>query len=131
MKLCSKCNVQKSFEYFYVSLRSKDGLQSRCKNCNGKSATEWSRQNYTPEAGRIKYLKKYGMTPEKYQNLFEKQNSACKTCGRVGLDLKIDHCHTGGQVRGLLCNGCNTALGLVKESRETLLNLIKYLENSG
>lgn len=41
---------------------------------------------------------------------------------------KVDHCHTTGKVRGLLCNNCNTALGLVDDKIEVLKRMIKYLK---
>ena len=40
----------------------------------------------------------------------------------------IDHCHITNKVRGVLCNNCNTALGLVKDNRQTLLNMLQYLD---
>lgn len=56
----------------------------------------------------------------------------CQNCGREpgSRRLHIDHCHTTGKVRGVLCNGCNIALGGVEDNIETLRGLIKYLEQS-
>jgi len=42
----------------------------------------------------------------------------------------IDHCHNTGKVRGILCNHCNIALGLLKDNTETLLNAIVYLKTN-
>ena len=44
--------------------------------------------------------------------------------------LHIDHCHDSGKVRGLLCHGCNTAIGLFKENIDTMLKAIKYLKDN-
>jgi len=41
----------------------------------------------------------------------------------------IDHCHNTGEVRGVLCAGCNLAIGHAKEDINTLNNMIKYLTN--
>lgn len=59
------------------------------------------------------------------------QNGCCAACktdqpgNRYG--WVIDHCHATGKVRGLLCHGCNLALGNVKDNPETLRCLITYL----
>ena len=47
---------------------------------------------------------------------------------RTGKSLAVDHCHTTGEVRGLLCFGCNTALGRFKDDPTLLKNAIKYLQ---
>jgi len=45
-----------------------------------------------------------------------------------GFHMNVDHDHKTGKVRGLLCNGCNRGLGLLKE--ENLLSAIQYLEQA-
>jgi hypothetical protein len=53
----------------------------------------------------------------------------CEVC-RVpsARPLHFDHCHNTGVFRGWLCYGCNIALGMVKNSPETLIKLAKYLK---
>jgi hypothetical protein len=63
------------------------------------------------------------------------QEHKCKGCKRDFSEvakgrLHVDHCHTSGKVRGLLCHNCNLALGLLKDKIEVLANLIVYLEES-
>lgn len=57
----------------------------------------------------------YGITLEDYNRLFVKQNGKCWICGVHASDLKgplqVDHIHSTGKVRGLLCNKCNVRLG--------------------
>lgn len=78
-------------------------------------------------------LKKYGITSEQYKELYEKQDGKCCICGKHKPDsgrdgLAVDHCHTEGHVRGLLCPNCNMGLGSFFDNIETLQNAIKYLE---
>ena len=56
-----------------------------------------------------------------------KKAEACEVCGST-FRLCIDHDHTTGEARGTLCNGCNTSLGMTKESISTLMGLVKYIQ---
>ena len=83
-----------------------------------------------------KIMKQYGLSVDRFNEIFESQDSKCCICGsidpgRKGTRWLVDHCHNTNRVRGILCHRCNTALGLVSDSIETLNNMIKYLkENS-
>jgi hypothetical protein len=81
-----------------------------------------------------KQLKKYGITPEDYDNMYNKQNGCCKICKIHQSDLKIrlcvDHCHETGKVRGLLCKHCNTVLGMAKDNIDILEEAKQYLINN-
>ena len=80
-----------------------------------------------------KLKKKYGMTLEQYDELFAQQDGRCGACGeeeRLEGPLSIDHDHTTGIVRGLLCRSCNLALGHAFDSPERLRQLITYLETT-
>ena len=77
-------------------------------------------------------LKKYGITHIDYINLFNKQGGKCVICkihrDKLNQDLCVDHCHKTGNVRGLLCNSCNTGIGLLKEDVQILLSAIEYVK---
>ena len=81
---------------------------------------------------RDTYLKRlYGLSLEEYNNMTEQQNSLCYVCNQPpkgGKRLAVDHCHTTGTVRRLLCANCNTTLGLVNEDINIMNKLIKYIE---
>lgn len=73
----------------------------------------------------------YGIDFEDWARLYARQHGECAGC-RAYLDpsantTHVDHCHETKQVRGLLCAGCNHALGKVKDSVETLVRLAVYL----
>jgi hypothetical protein len=72
----------------------------------------------------------YGLEPKEYDELLFKQNNGCAICAEKPKtkSLHVDHCHTTGTVRGLLCHGCNTAIGLLKEDKDIMQKAIKYLE---
>lgn len=73
----------------------------------------------------------YGLSEEDLARLYDAQGRKCGGCGKgiglTGKDVHVDHCHSTGRVRGLLCQGCNIALGAAKDSHETLHNLAHYL----
>lgn len=75
---------------------------------------------------------RYGINNAIYASLIKGQNYSCATCRRHASVFKrglvIDHNHDTGVVRGLLCTGCNTALGHVLEKPEVLRALANYLE---
>lgn len=81
-----------------------------------------------PEKVRARWRRwKYGLSEEAYDHLLFKQNHACAGC-RVVTKLVIDHDHNDGKVRGLLCDPCNRAIGIVKDEPKTLRALADYLE---
>ena len=78
-------------------------------------------------------VKRYGITIEQYENMLDIQKSKCYICDTFVDNTKnnylhVDHNHTTGKVRKLLCMGCNASLGLIKENKNTLLKMIEYLK---
>ena len=79
----------------------------------------------------------FGIDAERYQEMLVEQNDVCAICKQPertadGLsgktkDLAIDHDHTTGAVRALLCSSCNTALGLFQDSPVLLDAAKQYL----
>lgn len=115
--------------YFAKDKRSQDGLTYYCKSCRNKKVSTYNSANYKPEQKRRYALKRYfGITLEQYEEMFIKQNGVCALCGmKPQKPLSVDHCHTTNRVRGLLCQPCNMALGLLKDNIKTLQNAINYL----
>ena len=116
-----------------------DGLHSQCKKCNNNSrslhkkrfpekAKQWNKKNphYT--------LSKLGVdvTAKDYEFLLIKQNNACAICKHVPSEkekrLSIDHDHKTNKVRGLLCNNCNTGLGMFQDNIDFLNSAVRYLK---
>jgi hypothetical protein len=81
---------------------------------------------------RSKLIRVYGITSAGYDEMLRTQGGVCAICGVFRLAknrkyLHIDHDHTTGKVRGLLCNGCNSSLGLLKEDPMRMLHMIEYV----
>lgn len=86
-----------------------------------------TRKNYT-HAAHI--MEKYGLTAEEYQRMYEHQGGFCAICKRArGLrrKLSVDHCHTTGEVRGLLCSSCNKYLGHLRDEPAAFYRAADYL----
>jgi hypothetical protein len=148
-KLCRKCDTIKPLGDFYRARNGKasgDKLvyKTPCKSCQSGLARNWQLAN--PE--RTKRQKKawrlrtdYGITIEEYEARLTAQSGRCAICGldesRSNLGngnfmLSVDHCHDSGAIRGLLCNNCNRAIGMLGDDPEILKRAIQYLvEGSG
>ena len=82
------------------------------------------------------YVRVYGITINEYLQLAEEHNYECAICGRenfaMGTNhsgcLVVDHNHTTGKVRGLLCHNCNRAIGLLHDSVSNIENALTYLK---
>ena len=69
-----------------------------------------------------------------YGDLVKQRSETCRICGKDSQAnkrrLAIDHNHNEGNIRDLLCSTCNISLGLIKENKQSLANMVKYLENN-
>jgi hypothetical protein len=102
-----------------------------------ESGRKWSKKN--PDIEKNGHLRRtFGIDLETYNKMLSDQNGACSICknpetsvvkntGKIKT-LAVDHCHTTGKVRGLLCWNCNTSIGKMKDSVEILQNAIEYLK---
>jgi len=78
-------------------------------------------------------MDKYGMTVETYDSMFDKQGGACFICKRPPKvrRLAVDHDHTTGKVRGLLCWRCNSGLEKFSDNPHALTRAVLYLLREG
>lgn len=148
-KTCSKCKRSKLHGEFQKDSRALSGLSSKCKGCikeRRAKQKEYDRKYWQKYAGRnVEKLKrrdkqynlkrKFNMSIEQYEARLANQGGKCATCSKSrssnGKALAVDHCHKTGKIRGLLCNECNTALGLLKEDILILQALTLYLIKNG
>lgn len=86
---------------------------------------------------RLSHVKrKYNLDAEEYLQMLLDQDNKCLICKQPETNktakgdirpLSVDHCHTSGRVRGLLCNQCNAGLGNFKDNLESLRSAVEYL----
>jgi hypothetical protein len=82
---------------------------------------------------KTKLLKVYGLTLNDYNLKLKQQGNCCAICKTTSSgkrDWHVDHCHSTGKVRGLLCHSCNLMLGHAKDNMNTLEKAIQYLKES-
>ena len=86
-------------------------------------------RNKTYAEQRISRIRRYGISVDDYDAMYNSQNGGCYICGEpdVGRALSIDHNHRTGKVRGLLCSNHNRALGLLNDDPDLLLKAHAYL----
>ena len=89
-----------------------------------------SREKLALAKRRANFRSKYGLYLDDYDSMLSAQNGACRACLGVngsGKRLAVDHDHDNMRVRGLLCEKCNLALGLLDEDPKRMLRLIEYI----
>jgi hypothetical protein len=104
-----------------------------CIRCRGRKHPPMDKRKNSNN--RLKVT--YGITLDEYDKLFDAQRGLCAICGqpethtsRYGgvFRLAVDHNHTTGNIRGLLCSTCNRAVGLLKDNTAVLLKAVAYLQ---
>ena len=95
----------------------KGGFSHHCKRCATSAAL----------------TRNYGITLAEYDEMSEACEYRCQICRDTeptGRRLAVDHCHSTGRIRGLLCMNCNQALGKFKDNVAHLENAIRYLSGT-
>lgn len=140
-KSCSRCKEEKSVSEFYIS---KGRISSACKSCKSDMYKDWEKRNpekrkeihskHYEKTARWHVLKyKYGISKQEYEAMLFYQDGKCAICYTTNSrhnksnNLLVDHCHDSLKIRGLLCNRCNTALGLINDETSILKRMIEYL----
>ena len=164
LKACNKCHLELPLSSFTITNHAKGWRLGRCKACASARVRAYyaanegyrakSKANSTKQAKanpvraavwrrRADLKRKYGLTPDQFDQLFEVQGRKCALCGATehgraygngrarqllpgdAPNWPVDHCHTNGHVRGLICFTCNTRLGayeaLLQDVGETAL----------
>jgi len=154
MKTCTKCHKElpATNEYFHADKYRKDGFVCRCKVCHNRYGKEYrtkhakqireyrtkhaerireSRRKHTDTARIYRLKHNYNISLNDYDYMSIRQNNVCAICkgtNKNGKRLCVDHDHTTGKVRGLLCSRCNAGIGNFRENATVLCSANEYLE---
>lgn len=123
LKTCTICKKTYPLTFFYKKLANKDGLKSRCKECSRLENRKFK-------------LRVWGLTLQEYDSLLDKQGGCCAICKGTSThahkgnkrSFAVDHDHTTGIIRGLLCAKCNRGLGLFGDCLEKYERAYNYLK---
>lgn len=130
-KICKRCQetYPKTRDFFsFGKTKGRITVSSYCRACHSIITTENAVKRYGSLYGR--HLKqRYGITNEERQRMFVAQNGLCAIC-RKRKAVVVDHDHTSGKIRGLLCMGCNTAIAIFFEDPEVFDRAKEYIANS-
>lgn len=143
-KFCPRCSVVKAISEFTIRESGPRLGQAvaHCKVCNARMFRERKKCDTTVYR-RIEWPSKlkrlYGISVDEYYMLLAKQGGGCAICaaripgmrhykrnGRIEM-FHVDHCHSTGKVRGLLCSSCNRAIGLLRDDPDLALRVSQYL----
>lgn len=111
-----------------------------CRECNSARVKKWQADN--PERhienwkrhtankdSVVAKARQYNISYDDLTGLFDAAAGVCQICNQEGDRwLVIDHCHQSMRIRGILCEKCNQALGLFRDSVGNLERAIEYLE---
>ena len=132
---CPKCCREYARKWALEHPEQSKESKRKWKSKNPDHDKERYRKN--PEGFREKsFIRTYNITIKDYNLLLQQQNMVCAICKKPEIrkhkngkkyNMAIDHDHNTGKIRGLLCNKCNTSLGLLDENIQNMKNMIKYI----
>ncbi len=147
-RVCVNCREEKPLSEFRRCNNGHDGMSYFCNLCR-RLLTEsertriMQRHRYHSRGDDYKrsfdLKRNYNISTEQYAKLLEAQGGKCAICGcqetkvmrgKV-MYLAVDHCHKTGKIRGLLCNGCNTGIGALKDDPSVLRRAEEYVSSGG
>lgn len=135
-RVCKVCKIEKPNEEMSQLKGGKyKGVRKICKICDASISRDWYKNNI--ERKKDYDLKRhFGIGIKEYKEMLEKQNNSCAICKQKEtstckkgntMRMAVDHCHTTGKIRGILCSNCNKGIGSLKDSIDNLKNAIIYL----
>lgn len=131
LRKCTVCATEALTEedlgIFVKQARGRHGYRNLCKQC--QSDTTYRKDPLKSLDNSLR--SKYGITIDDYNNMFAIQEGCCAICGvhQTQLDkrLSVDHDHSTGKVRQLLCQPCNLLIGFANDNIEILSEAISYI----
>ncbi len=129
--ICTKCGEAKHASEFHRQRNRKHGHHSWCKTCYNLYARTIRNKRVAPKTRRGWNLStRYNLTHADVEKMLADQGSLCGICAEALPErYHIDHCHSTGKVRGILCHRCNLKLTMV-EDEKLLASALAYLARS-
>jgi hypothetical protein len=119
-----------SDSYYHQNKDKLDSYRKTYKQQNPEKEKEWqakSRLNRKDAIKNYRLKSRYGITLADVNRMLEEQGNSCKVCDTAFGKYVVDHCHSTGNVRGLLCYRCNNVLGQLNDDLYYIHKLKKYL----
>lgn len=129
-KTCRVCEQDKTADAFYKHSSTKDKLRSECIECWNKSSLDYYIDNKERVVSKRKayhFKKNYGLSIEDLEQMKQDQDYKCKICDEEKA-LVVDHDHSSGHVRNLLCSDCNLGLSHIENNPGWAEKAIAYLD---
>ena len=134
LRKCTVCELvatnEEELQLFTKDKRRKYGRGSTCTSCENKRKQKWKDENKELDV-KIRrncfHVSAYGITTEEYEECMS-TSDCCEICG-TNEKLVYDHDHTTMEFRGVLCRGCNSALGHLGDNREGLVKALSYFDS--
>jgi hypothetical protein len=109
--------------------------RERNQEADKQRTKDWGQTPDGKEKKRNNHYKhKYNITLDDYNKMLDEQSHSCKICNShkdlFKKALCVDHCHSTGKIRGLLCDDCNVGLGKYKDQEELMIKAANYLRES-
>lgn len=130
---CSRCKQTKFVSLFPVNKNALSGYGSHCRECANLDSKEYRarRRSETSIKRRQRhYLQAYDISLRDYFQMLETQQGCCAICQTPAeheSSLFVDHNHTTGIVRGLLCPDCNKGIGFFRDNPSFLEQAARYV----
>lgn len=131
---CKACNLEAKRQRYLADPATAKARVKRWQHENPDRVNAYRRaRRLEPEVKRREraghLMRKFGITIDQYGAMLEAQNGVCAICGRVPgeISLHVDHDHSTGRIRSLLCFPCNNALADLQEDTEVVAKALGYL----
>jgi len=146
-KTCSTCNETKCEDAF-LQRTDRPSRRAYCNSCAADKSKKWRQANpdraseqsrkwreanehaYRAKQRRNHIKRTYGLDEADYQALCAEQDHACAICCTPMGEVRtvVDHDHSTGEIRGILCVTCNTGIGMLRDDYQLVQRALNYLK---
>ena len=140
-KRCTNCGEFHPVEFFNWENKSRGKRNNFCKNCTRKNSKKYrivkgqknTRKKSTgrPWSEKSNFEKRWGITREEKERLIDLYSEGTRKCGNPACgsteNLVLDHDHTTNEIRGVLCPQCNSGVGFLNDTWESVQGIYEYM----